>query len=368
MFISKLKGKFKRGIRIPFLDLRIRVERDESLRHDVSHRVVLGHIRKLMERVPELEAFYHPCIESNRDYCQDFLGFLDDYIPLIRDSSREVQKRRLLYRIRRSIKEPDFREKIDYRLLLSNVRAGIADDRAWGFLDEKNGSPEDQELIRNLREAIREHEKYYEAKVPYFQFMYDIRNEVYAHRERSLIFYFQNNRELIRGKRILHFAPERGLSKWFRMAQAELGIEYVTADPFLKGVDRREDLSALSFADNYADLVICHHIIDLILDDLKAMREVLRVLRPGGLLQASEPESMQNATANEWLIHDLSLHNYIRQYGRDFAQRLASAGFEVNVERTFLDMTREEHQRRGTMPIRLYHCRKPEGRGEGRNL
>jgi len=48
-------------------------------------------------------------------------------------------------------------------------------------------------------------------------------------------------------------------------------------------VDRREDLTSLSFPDKSFDLVYCSHVLEHIKEDLSAIREVRRVLSPGGV-------------------------------------------------------------------------------------
>lgn len=48
------------------------------------------------------------------------------------------------------------------------------------------------------------------------------------------------------------------------------------------------------------------------------------MLRPGGVLNISGPQSMQLAGSNECVIPDESHHRHVRQYGRDFEQRFCS--------------------------------------------
>jgi hypothetical protein len=83
------------------------------------------------------------------------------------------------------------------------------------------------------------------------------------------------------------------------------------------------------------------------------------VLRRGGVLNVSVPQSMQLAESNDWAIQDTSHNDHVRQYGGDFEQRLAQAGFEVEVDRTLLERTLEEHLAAGTFPMRVYICHKP---------
>jgi SAM-dependent methyltransferase len=84
---------------------------------------------------------------------------------------------------------------------------------------------------------------------------------------------------VLAGKRMLHVAPEPFLRAWFR---ARVGA-YETADLAQRGVDHRVDLTALPFADASYDLVYASHVLEHIRDDEAALREIRRILRPGGL-------------------------------------------------------------------------------------
>jgi Methyltransferase domain len=79
--------------------------------------------------------------------------------------------------------------------------------------------------------------------------------------------------------RVLHMAPERFISTRLRSSCAS----YVSADLYKTDADRREDLTNLSFDDGSFDLVYCSHVLEHIKDDQAAIREVRRVLAPGGI-------------------------------------------------------------------------------------
>jgi SAM-dependent methyltransferase len=79
--------------------------------------------------------------------------------------------------------------------------------------------------------------------------------------------------------RVLHVAPEKFISTWLR----SLCASYVSADLYKSDADRREDLTSLSFPDQCFDLVYCSHVLEHIKDDEAAIRQVRRVLAPGGI-------------------------------------------------------------------------------------
>ncbi|MBN1867486.1 class I SAM-dependent methyltransferase [Candidatus Sumerlaeota bacterium] len=357
--LQAIKRVLKRGVRIPFSDFRVRVERDNSPpRHRTTHRVLLNRIRFLMDRVPELREFDHPCFDEDQEYAELFLRFADDFIPTVRECMDETQRRRLLHWLRSAVKHDGYRRQLDRLVQASALRCGVLDERTWGALkemEENGNSPED---IARLRRAVEEHERNFESRTPHVEFIHRTRDRIYEQRDRALTIYFQERTDLIAGKRVVHFAPEKTLGRWLHENAKALRMDYVTADPFMRRIGRREDVQELSLSDCSVDFVICHHVFDVVPDDARAMREIARVLKPHGILHASCHESMQNESAIEWLVEDTSLHSYLRHYGRDLSKRLNQAGFEVTVDRTFLDMSPGEHLRQGTMPLRIYFCRK----------
>jgi SAM-dependent methyltransferase len=84
---------------------------------------------------------------------------------------------------------------------------------------------------------------------------------------------------------MLHFAPEDFFRKIF---QGMFGT-YVTADITGAGVDRKEDLTKMSFGDNSFDFIFASHVLEHILDDTAALSQVRRVLKPGGIAMLAVP-------------------------------------------------------------------------------
>lgn len=62
------------------------------------------------------------------------------------------------------------------------------------------------------------------------------------------------------------------------------GVEYIGCD-IQEGpnVDRVEDVHALSFADDSVGTVLCVEVLEHVADPLRAVKEIHRVLRPGGI-------------------------------------------------------------------------------------
>jgi SAM-dependent methyltransferase len=79
---------------------------------------------------------------------------------------------------------------------------------------------------------------------------------------------------------VLHFSPEQGLREVF---EAQKNLRYATSwHEKNRAADFHLDLTALDLPDNSWDVLIAYHILEHIPDDRKAMREMYRVLEPGG--------------------------------------------------------------------------------------
>lgn len=79
--------------------------------------------------------------------------------------------------------------------------------------------------------------------------------------------------------RLLHVAPEPLFRGYFKRRFGR----YETADLRMRDVDHTVDLTDLPFADGTYDVVFASHVLEHIADDHRALGEIRRVLRPGGL-------------------------------------------------------------------------------------
>jgi len=158
-------------------------------------------------------------------------------------------------------------------------------------------------------------------------------------RERLVIAMLQHHVN-IDNKKILHLSPEKNVYQYLKYKS-----EVITADlvpGFYKNIDkqiRKEDAMAFSFADQSFDVVIANHVLEHISDDLKAMSEINRVLKKGGIaiLQVPYSETI-SSTIEEPLIDNPSRQSalfgqkdHVRIYQlNDYINRLGQSGFIVN--------------------------------------
>lgn len=134
--------------------------------------------------------------------------------------------------------------------------------------------------------------------------------------------------------KVLHFAPEQEFYKRFKK---QTNIEYTTTDLLSPLADIKADICNLPFEDTTYDIIFCNHVLEHIPDDTKAMQELYRVLKPGGMGIFQIPQDLSRATTfTDNTIVDqkerakiFGQYDHVRVYGRDYFEKLRSIGFKV---------------------------------------
>jgi SAM-dependent methyltransferase len=160
-------------------------------------------------------------------------------------------------------------------------------------------------------------------------------------RERLVYTYLKHELNIFEDKkiRILHLAPEKNLSLALRKAGFK---EYLCGDLFTKGYvypNYVQNMNVLDipYENDYFELVICNHLLEHVPTDLEAMKEILRVLKPGGKAILQVPISKNSDTTyEEFSITEpkereaaFGKFDHVRIYGQDYPERLTQAGFTV---------------------------------------
>lgn len=173
-------------------------------------------------------------------------------------------------------------------------------------------------------------------------------------RHRAFYLWLKNEFELDKKSgRALIFAPERALLPIWNAAR---NLKIIKTDlESAREVDLRSDVARLPFADKSVDLIWCHHVLEQVLDDRAAMRELLRVLHPDGELIISAGSTGRMATEEFGYANQMFSGNQ-RVYGADFGERLREAGFSVSPEN--YKLTADQMKRYGIYPESFYRCTK----------
>ena len=173
-------------------------------------------------------------------------------------------------------------------------------------------------------------------------------------RHRLLWLYLERETELFESlPRLLHIAPEVCLMHHLKPRYKSSPERYQTADLESPLADLHFDIQQIPLADESFDVVICNHLMEHVEDDLRAMRELHRILKRGGWGVLLSPVDLQRATTFEDdSITDpkertriFGQYDHRRLYGNDFADRLREAGFEVEDLDYAARLTPEERTR-----------------------
>lgn len=154
-------------------------------------------------------------------------------------------------------------------------------------------------------------------------------------RHRLLWLYLKNETDFFSApKKVLHFAPEQAFYKRFRKQK---NLDYTTTDLNSPLADVKADICNLPFKDNEFDVILCNHVLEHIPDDTKAMQELYRILKKGGMAILQIPQDLsREKTFEDNSITDrkerakiFGQYDHVRIYGRDYFDKLRSVGFTV---------------------------------------
>ena len=123
---------------------------------------------------------------------------------------------------------------------------------------------------------------------------------------------------------VLHISPENFLRKIFKKKYKS----YISSDLYRKDVDHQFDIEEIPYPDNSFDLIFASHVLEYVKNDKKAINEIKRVLRPGGLAFLPVP-----------MLHDKTIDfeerplnkRIIRETGVDYFDRYREVFTEVKV-------------------------------------
>jgi len=154
-------------------------------------------------------------------------------------------------------------------------------------------------------------------------------------RHRLLWLYLKNKTDFFNSNlKILHIAPEQAFFKFLKSVNNQ---NYITFDLNSPLADIKGDICAMPFEDNFFDFILCNHVLEHISDDTKAIRELYRILKPGGygILQVPQDLTRKKTFEDNSITNKrdrakiFGQYDHVRIYGQDYFDKLRSGGFKV---------------------------------------
>ncbi len=160
-------------------------------------------------------------------------------------------------------------------------------------------------------------------------------------RERHLQLYMEGRGifSAIKGQTVVHFAPEPAI---VHRIQQSGPSRYVRCDLYPAHPDvEKVDMQVMPFADSSIDLLIANHVLEHVADDLRALDEIRRILKPTGraILQTPYSAKLISTWSDAGIADDKARlqaygqEDHVRLYGADIFERFSSRGLRSCVQR-----------------------------------
>jgi SAM-dependent methyltransferase len=171
---------------------------------------------------------------------------------------------------------------------------------------------------------------------------------------------------------LLHVAPEQQIRRKLRSVD---NLTYFAGDGFEEGYTYPSDtlpldVTRLPFHSEVFDIVICNHVLEHVLQDHQALRELRRIMKPGAtaILQVPIARNLL-ITYEDDTIHTpeereaaYGQPDHCRLYGQDYGRRLEAAGFLVERNRPWANGQQSKVHKEALNPDEeIFAARRPLG-------
>jgi SAM-dependent methyltransferase len=193
-------------------------------------------------------------------------------------------------------------------------------------------------------------------------------------RHRLLWKYITEEKKLLEPKskiKVMHFAPEKS---FYDILSDHPNIEYVPCDFVPEQYNyggkvslTKVNITEIPFPDNHFDVVLCAHVLEHIPDDIKAMSELRRVMKPTGWGVFQVPiDYTREKTYEDFTITSPAARkkafgrkSHVRWYGQDYKDRLKSVGLKVTEDDYVKRFSKQDLFKYGLVPNEMiYYCEK----------
>lgn len=135
---------------------------------------------------------------------------------------------------------------------------------------------------------------------------------------------------------VLHIAPEQCFHQRFKQQE---NLNYLTGDLVSPIADLHFDLHQIPLEENRFDVVFCNHVLEHVNDANQCMRELYRVMKPGGwgIMQVPQDFDREITFEDSSITSEEDRERYywqkdhVRLFGKDYPNWLENAGFNVEV-------------------------------------
>lgn len=128
---------------------------------------------------------------------------------------------------------------------------------------------------------------------------------------------------------ILDVGPISSTRKFF----SRYNCRYLSLDKY-GHADFRDDIQEMkSVKGGSFDFIMCVHILEHVEDDIRAMKEMRRILKKSGRIICMVPQVAGKKKTGKNPARPFRGYGHIWLYGEDFRKRMESAGFRIKVEK-----------------------------------